>query len=546
MLKRLPMLRFVCNAAFLLMACFMTPEAVLAQNQSGTCEVLLHPDGSKSDRTFLGLKDCYNCHTNGFPKDGFGDRFGIMANDSWILANEVKTWGETDKHAQAYTSLLSDTGKEIGKALGIGENVHRDKRCLACHTGFSIAEMETDGGKIHGLISEDKYKTDIRLTTGVSCEGCHGKAGGSEGWLAAHTSKETWRFLEPEKKCEKGFYDVRSVISRTRLCLSCHLGNASQGRVLTHEMYAAGHPPLSGFEIETFQNQMPKHWRHLKEKADLHKEYQEKTGIKSNADELEHTKSLLVGALIARSESLRLTADIAEGAVSEQISSPQWPDFAQFDCYACHHDLRSESWRQAAQHSGGPGRPTLLPWPSVLSEMVSIPVTDAPATKLDASAIQAAILKAPFGDREALVRSARATANDCDKLALALSSQEVTVRGGTDFLEKIVDVAATETLDYDSARQLVWAFIVVQEELRTHLTKDSASPFLADDLASVKEMFVLNLKNGRLEDHKIPGATQSRPVTAVDLQIVLPPIANYDAIGFQKAFAELRQRNQRR
>ena len=32
------------------------------------------------------------------------------------------------------------------------------------------------------------------------------------------------------------------------MCLSCHLGNAREGRVVTHEMYAAGHPPLPGFE----------------------------------------------------------------------------------------------------------------------------------------------------------------------------------------------------------------------------------------------------------------------------------------------------------
>ena len=428
--------------------------------------------------------------------------------------------------------------------MGIGENAHRDKRCLACHTGFPIVEMEADDETKHNLISEDKYKTDIRLTAGVSCEACHGKAGGTQGWISAHTSKETWRFLEPEKKCEKGFYDVRSVISRTRLCLSCHLGNAAQGRVLTHEMYAAGHPPLPAFEIETFQNQMPIHWQHLSAKGDLQKEFHEKTGIKFNPEELQHTKSLLVAALISRSESLRLTADVAEGAVSKQIQTPQWPDFAQFDCYACHHDLRSESWRQNAQQSGGPGRPVLLPWPEVLSDLASIQITGRDESKLDGSAILVAVLKSPFGDRNALVRSARATADECDRLAMALNAQEINVKDGTALLERITEMAATETLDYDSARQLVWAFLIVQEELQPRVAKGIASPLMTEELTSVKEMFILSLKNGRLEDHLIPGATQSRPVTAVDLKIVLPPIANYDAIAFQKAFAEFRQRIQ--
>lgn len=70
----------------------------------------------------------------------------------------------------------------------------------------------------------------------------------------------------------------------------------------------------------------------------------------------------------------------------------------------------------------------------------------------------------------------------------------------------------------------------MQEELKPYLTEETASLLINDELASVKAMFVLSLKNGRLEDHQIPGATQSRSVTAVDLKIILPPIASYDAI----------------
>ena len=106
-------------------------------------------------------------------------------------------------------------------------------------------------------------------------------------------------------------------------------------------------------------------------------------------------------------------------------------------------------------------------------------------------------------------------------------------------------MAATARLDYDSARQLVWAFTVVQQELEPLVEKGATSPLISEELTSVREMFVLSLKDGRQEEHQIPGATQKRPVKEVDLQTVLPPIAKYDAITFQKAFAELRQRNQR-
>ncbi|MBC7964619.1 MAG: hypothetical protein H7Z17_01740, partial [Fuerstia sp.] len=68
------MLRFVYVA---LTACIALSSAVSAQNPVPTCGALQLSVTSKSDRTFLGLKGCYNCHTNGLPKDGFGDRFGI-------------------------------------------------------------------------------------------------------------------------------------------------------------------------------------------------------------------------------------------------------------------------------------------------------------------------------------------------------------------------------------------------------------------------------------------------------------------------------------
>ena len=46
-----------------------------------------------------------------------------------------------------------------------------------------------------------------------------------------------------------------------KLCLSCHVGNAAQGKVITHAMYAAGHPPLPAMDIATFALNQPQHWR---------------------------------------------------------------------------------------------------------------------------------------------------------------------------------------------------------------------------------------------------------------------------------------------
>ena len=544
------MLRVLRIPSLVLTALIVTVCAVSAQSVvPGSCESILRREGKESGRSFLGLKECYNCHTNGFPKDGFGDRFGITANDNWILANEVRIWGENDKHSQAYTSLLSDTARKMGEAMGVPGTIHRDKRCLACHTGFPIAAM-TKMDAANGLIDEKTYQNDLRITTGVSCEGCHGSAGGDHGWLTAHTSKDAWRFLTPDAKCEKGYYDVRSVISRTKLCLSCHLGNAAQGRILTHEMYAAGHPPLPPFELATFEELMPKHWRNLSEKKDLQQEYSERTGTQVDPEELRGTKSLLVAALISRSEALRLTADLAadlaEGAVSNQIPKPQWPDFAQFDCYACHHDLKSEGWRTTAQHRGSPGRPPLVPWPNALSRLAAIQAQLEPNDiDRDFSFVQSAILKSPFGDREQLIAAARASANLAETTAAALSGQDLRASEGMALLERIAETAATETMDYDSARQLVWAFEILRTELQPAQNSRPDSSLLHGDLTEIKSMFVLDLKDaeryGQNIPRTIPGASEERTVNEVKLEKILPPIAEYDALKFREAFSQLRQ-----
>lgn len=526
------MLREVCVFCVIFAAFVVTAATVTAQSPvRSTCESMMFQDGDKSERTFLGLKGCFNCHANGLPTDDFGARFGIMADDSWVEANEVQTW-DTDKHAQAYTSLLSDAGTRIGQSMGIA--VHRDKRCLACHTGFPIAELEVADGQI-----AIEYENDPQVTLGVSCEGCHGPAGGAQGWLGAHTNKELWRFLSTEKKCEKGFHDVRSVISRTRLCLSCHLGNASQGRVLTHEMYAAGHPPLPAFELATFEEQMPKHWRHISEKDEkLQREFSKETGIEFNPDEMHRTQSLLVAALVSRSESLRLTADLAAGSVSMQIPKPQWPEFAQFDCYACHHDLTSEGWRQSAQHAGSPGRPRLLPWPGSLSRLAALQAHSAAEEVLrEFSAVRSATLVSPFGDREALIEAARTSADWSDKLAVSLDGQEMTATEGAAVLKNIAETAATETLDYDSARQLLWAFTIVESELKVPEERRA-------DLAAARGMFVLNLREGREAKHQISPKSTPREVLEVDMKKTLERTAIYDAIAFQRAFAALRLRDQ--
>src|SRR5437763_622141 len=62
-----------------------------------------------------------------------------------------------------------------------------------------------------------------------------------------------WRSLKrPEKEIKHGMRDLWDPAKRTELCVSCHIGNEKEGKVLTHEMYVAGHPPLPSFDMATF------------------------------------------------------------------------------------------------------------------------------------------------------------------------------------------------------------------------------------------------------------------------------------------------------
>ena len=63
--------------------------------------------------------------------------------------------------------------------------------------------------------------------------------------------------------------DLWDPVKRATKCASCHIGNPGEQKVVTHAMYAAGHPPLPGLETATFSDAMPRHWEYLREKKNI-------------------------------------------------------------------------------------------------------------------------------------------------------------------------------------------------------------------------------------------------------------------------------------
>jgi hypothetical protein len=183
---------------------------------------------------YNGAEECKACHT----QLTSGDQTGAL---TFVTLTEYAIWKTLDKHAQAYAVLKTERSQQMAKFLG---NVTDPKTgCLNCHAMNALKTNEA----VETFTPQD----------GVSCGGCHGP---SSKWFAEH-SVPAWRKNTPRQKAEKGMVDLRDPVVRATLCMSCHVGDASQGKVVTHAMFAAGHPPLPPFEVALFSRNLPQHWR---------------------------------------------------------------------------------------------------------------------------------------------------------------------------------------------------------------------------------------------------------------------------------------------
>ncbi|HUG92697.1 MAG TPA: multiheme c-type cytochrome [Planctomycetaceae bacterium] len=520
-----------------------------------------------SGRTFEGVgTSCVGCHFKAQERDSIPG-VGGATDDGWALLNEVRTWGRVDKHYQAYAVLLMDRSKQMARIMGVvdpdtGESlIHRDQRCLACHSSLPLDQLNADE---RGLIPEE-LTADPRVDLGVSCEGCHGAAGdggpGQDGWVTLHYNKRQWRFMPAEEKWLKyGYYDVRSPVSQARLCAACHVGNARTGRVVTHEMYAAGHPPLPGLETEIFVDQQPQHWRDFAaKKPEIQKEFLEQTGQDWKPEHLHHTRKLLVAALVNLSESLKLSADLADSSTKLPVARSEWPELAQFACFACHHELKTPAWRQERGYWLVPGRPVPHEWPLPLARLAA--GLDPQAQREFAAGLadlRGPLNEQPFGTPRALPAAFRKVAAWADSRAEDLATRPITRDVGDRLLAEIARMATTETLDYDSSRQLVWAFSVVYRELNptpyytavgfnpgTSIDaseigwfphRDSLDP-VEQRLARLDDLLLLDLRKGRIQTQTLRG--EDRRLLEADLKLVLDPIQDYEPSRFKQRFSEV-------
>lgn len=138
-------------------------------------------------------------------------------------------------------------------------------------------------------------------------------------------------------------YNTKDLAKRAGKCLECHAG--VDGKIVDHELIGAGHPRLS-FEIDNYSAVMPAHWQPPKEKP---------------ARDWLGTRSWAVGQAMGLRNEVRLLLSARKGRAG------MWPDFAHFDCNACHHPVvdrlrnitdaerNDQRWR-FRDYDGKPGR----------------------------------------------------------------------------------------------------------------------------------------------------------------------------------------------
>lgn len=142
------------------------------------------------------------------------------------------TWSQKDFHTKAFAVLLNSRSERIAESLGIPA-AQTSARCTVCHSPSQS-------------VAASRLTATAHPDEGVSCENCHGAAGG---WLRGHTRPD-WTY---NTRVAAGMRDLRSLYVRATACAACHQN-------LAPELLKAGHPDLF-FELDSQSVAEPKHWK---------------------------------------------------------------------------------------------------------------------------------------------------------------------------------------------------------------------------------------------------------------------------------------------
>jgi hypothetical protein len=359
-------IQYPCSGAplaLMFFAAFFIPGPVHAQDLSARTRPVVEAaqTAQPAPAQYTGPGSCSSssCHGSVQPR-----------KETRVLQNEYSTWVVRDRHAKAFEVLSGTVAQRMARILKLPKAEGAPK-CLACH---ALA------------VPVEKQARTFSLRDGVSCENCHGPA---SAWLGPHTTRG-WTHAQ---SVAAGMFDSKDLIRRSEKCLSCHLGTAEQ--FVDHEMLAAGHPDLY-FELAAFTATMPTHWKEPLAEDPWHE-----------------VRAWSVGQAVQMREALEQLTRRAERG--------PWPEFAEMQCYACHHALTTpeQSWRQQRGYAGRrAGDP---PWNAsrfvVLRSLARMMDPDASRRLEDAINHIAELTSRMDSDRKAVAVVARAASSEADELA---------------------------------------------------------------------------------------------------------------------------------
>ncbi len=382
------------------------------------------------DSVHMGVATCAasQCHGSAVPRDG-----------SNVLQNEYVTWTQDDPHSRAYDVLSNEQSRRIAVRLGL-KSAPTAKICLDCHADNVPAARR--GERFH-------------LSDGIGCEACHG---GAENWLSTHYNLPT---VTHEANLNAGLYRSENVADRSELCLSCHLG--TRDKFATHRIMAAGHPRLA-FELDTFTEL----WRtagrqpHYRVDAD----YRERKGG------VNHAYTWAAGMLAESRQRLALINS------SKLDGDGMFPEFAFYDCHACHRSMKTVQWRPLPRHGGvGPGEPFMHDGTLVMSMALARAISPTDGDVIESGLV--AMHRASSDSVEAIRAAAQQLDASLASLQRKLSPARMRGREMQILREILATGAEGNYLDYISAEQ---AFMAVQM-----LVIEIDDPYLEDKLDSIAD-----------------------------------------------------------
>lgn len=389
-------------------------------------EVGAEPDNVPRDQarpgTYVGISSCANgfCH-------GAIEPLGETA----VLQNEYPTW-MLGPHRQSYQTLFDERSKEIVETLeGPGAQASKMKICRDCH----VLNVTAD---------------EIYVEDGISCEGCHGAAGG---WRDRHF-EEGWTYRQ---SLRAGMIDLRDSVTRGEVCLTCHLGDAE--RKVDHRLIAAGHPRLF-FELDNAAGAMPRHW----------KVRQAGHGVRAWA----------TGQAVTFRESLEQLARHASGEST-------WPEFSEYNCQSCHHSLAGSEWRRQPGYrfEGGMPRWSRARW-VVLRNLIET-FAAGELEGFDTALGELSRQVSRMSDAGAVAAQARELAGRVDTLTERLSKVRWSKEDAEGMMQRLVadreaflaDVAAAEQLAFALQSLMSRRVELDRRELRSPLASGIDAVFAA-------------------------------------------------------------------